>query len=69
MFVFILPLLFFGISNGDALNTFHNEMEAGAEWHHVGKQPLDPDAKQIDIDGNIYWKLKWKKEIESDGKK
>ena len=62
MFLFILPILFFGITNQDALHTFKAEQDKGAEWHHVGKQPLDPDAKQIDIDGNIYWKLKWKED-------
>ena len=57
--LFLIPL-FFTVAHADALDTFKNEHDRGAEWHHVGKQPLDPNAKQIDINGDIYWKLKWK---------
>ena len=45
-FLLIFPLLF-GVVNADALDTFQKEMDAGATWHHVGKQPLDPNAKSI----------------------
>jgi hypothetical protein len=57
--LFLIPL-FFNIANADALDTFKKEQDKGAEWHYVGEQPLDPNAKQIDINGDIYWKLKWK---------
>jgi len=60
MFIFLIFPLVFGMANSDALNTFHDEMEAGAEWHHVGEQDLDPNAKSIDLNGKIYYKLKWK---------
>jgi|TARA_B110000967_G_C18781698_1_gene508597 hypothetical protein len=47
-FLLIFPLLF-GVVNADALDTFQKEMDAGATWHHVGKQPLDPNAKSIPL--------------------
>lgn len=59
VFLLIFPMLF-GVVNADALNKFEEDRKAGAEWHHVGKQDLDPDAKSIDIDGKIYYKLKFK---------
>ena len=60
MFMLIIfPILFTEV-NADALNKFQEEMDAGAEWHHVGEQDLDPNAKSIDVDGKIYYKLKWK---------
>jgi hypothetical protein len=59
IFLLIFPMLF-GVVNADALNKFQEERDAGAEWHHVGEQDLDPDAKSIDIDGKIYYKLKFK---------
>tara|TARA_R100000951_G_scaffold115884_2_gene125488 strand:- start:408 stop:569 length:162 start_codon:yes stop_codon:yes gene_type:complete len=52
--------MLFGAVNADALNKFQEERDAGAEWHHVGEQDLDPNAKSIDVDGKIYYKLKWK---------
>ena len=60
MFIFLIFPLVFGIANSDALNTFHNEMQEGAEWNYVGEQDVDPNAKSIDINGKIYYKLKWK---------
>ena len=60
MFLLILLPLLFGVVNSDALNKFKEEQDKGAEWHHVGKQDLDPNAKSIDVDGKIYYKLKWK---------
>ena len=59
VFLLIFPMLF-GAVNADALNKFQEERDAGAEWHHVGEQDLDPYAKSIDVDGKIYYKLKWK---------
>ena len=59
VFLLIFPILF-GVTNADALNKFQEERDAGAEWHHVGEQDLDPNAKSIDVDGKIYYKLKWK---------
>jgi hypothetical protein len=63
----LLPILFF-TSNGEFFKQVEKERAEGAVWHHVGKQPLDPDAKQIDVDGHIYWKLKKPKET-TDGRK
>jgi|TARA_E500000305_G_C3945390_1_gene199566 hypothetical protein len=63
----LMPVLFFA-SNGEFFERVEKETSEGAVWHHVGKQPLDPDAKQIDVDGHIYWKLKKPKET-TDGRK
>ena len=60
MFIFLIFPILFGVANADALNKFQEERDAGAEWHHVGEQDLDPNAKSIDVDGKIYYKLKWK---------
>ena len=60
MFILVLIPILFGVVNHDALNTFHNEMQEGAEWNYVGEQDVDPNAKSIDINGKIYYKLKWK---------
>tara|TARA_R110000744_G_scaffold63401_3_gene130450 strand:+ start:1059 stop:1256 length:198 start_codon:yes stop_codon:yes gene_type:complete len=61
--LFLIPL-FFGITNADALDTFKKEQDKGAEWHYVGGQPLDPKSVQVfDINGDIYWKLKYKEEV------
>ena len=60
MFIFLIFPMLFGVVNADALNKFQEERDAGAEWHHVGEQDLDLNAKSIDIDGKIYYKLKWK---------
>ena len=60
MFMLIIFPILFGVVNADALNKFNEEMEAGAEWHYVGEQDLDPNAKSIDLNGKIYHKLKWK---------
>ena len=59
VFLLIFPILF-GAVNADTLNKFNEEMNAGAEWRYVGEQDLDPNAKSIDINGKIYYKLKWK---------
>jgi len=60
MFILILLPLAFGMGNAEALNKFNEEMQAGAEWHHVGEQDADPKAKSITLNGKIYYKLKWK---------
>ena len=57
----LMPILFF-TSNEEFFKQVEKDRAEGAVWHHVGKQPLDPNAKQIDIDGHIYWKLKKSKE-------
>ena len=59
IFLLIFPMLF-GVVNADALNKFNEEMQAGAEWYHVGEQDADPKAKSITLNGKIYYKLKWK---------
>lgn len=68
--LFIFPVLFLSDSNTqEFLNQVAVEKEMGAEWHYVGKQPLDPTAKSLpaqvcDPDGTkcgepyIMWKLK-----------
>jgi|TARA_R110002051_G_scaffold111354_1_gene183977 hypothetical protein len=50
----------FGVVNADALNKFKEEQDKGAEWHYVGEQDKDINAKSIAINGKIYYKLKWK---------
>jgi hypothetical protein len=62
IFLLIFPIIF-GIANADAINKFNEETDKGAEWHYVGKQPLDPNAKSIalEMDGEepyIMYKLK-----------
>ena len=54
IFLLIFPILFTEV-NADALNKFQEEMDAGAEWHHVGEQDLDPNAKSIDVEGKFNW--------------
>ena len=68
MFVWFLigATSLFAVTNSEALNAFKAEQDAGAEWHYVGKQAVDPNAKSIAINGEIdgkptdviYWKLK-----------
>ena len=57
----------FGVQNKEFFDQVGKERAMGAEWHYVGKQPLDPTAKSIpgqicDDDGcgepYIIWKLK-----------
>tara|TARA_B100000780_G_scaffold214507_1_gene153993 strand:+ start:193 stop:462 length:270 start_codon:yes stop_codon:yes gene_type:complete len=47
-FLLIFPLLF-GVVNADALDLFQKEMDAGAIWHKVDAQPIDPNAKSIPL--------------------
>ena len=49
--------------NADFFKTANKETNAGATWHYVGKQPLDPTAKSIPLqmpneDPYIIFKLK-----------
>jgi len=58
----IIPLIFV-TANDEALDKFAEERALGAEWHYVGKQPVDPDAKSIplQVEGEepyILYKLK-----------
>ena len=57
----------FVADNQEFFEQVEKDIEAGAEWHYVGKQPLDPTAKSIPAqicDDNgcgepyIIWKLK-----------
>jgi hypothetical protein len=56
----------FGVANQEFLETVEAQLEQGAEWHYVGKSPLDPNAlsipAQICDDGcdapYILWRLK-----------
>ncbi len=70
MFAFLLlfPILFV-VDNKEFFDQVAKERDMGAEWHHVGKQALDPTAKSIpaqvcDPETNecdepyIIWKLK-----------
>ena len=58
----------FGLDNQEFLRIVERQVEQGAEWHYVGKSPLDPDALSIPLqmcdDGcdepYILWKLKLK---------
>jgi len=53
--------------NKEFLDTAEKQISQGAEWHYVGKSPLDPDALSISAqmcDGKcdepyIMWKLKF----------
>ena len=57
----------FGVANQKFLETVEAQVKQGAEWHYVGKSPLDPNAlsipAQICDDGcdepYILWRLKW----------
>ena len=57
----------FGLDNQEFLETVEAQVKQGAEWHYVGKSPLDPNAlsipAQICDDGcdepYILWRLKW----------
>ena len=52
--------------NKEFFNTVEEQINQGAEWHYVGKSPLDPNSKSIPAqmctDGcdepYILWKLK-----------
>ena len=70
VFLLIFPILF-GAVNADTLNKFNEEMNAGAEWHYVGEQPLsEPPVPSLplqvfDVDTGekvgepyVLWKLK-----------
>tara|TARA_R110000803_G_C11939825_1_gene316427 strand:+ start:237 stop:452 length:216 start_codon:yes stop_codon:yes gene_type:complete len=57
----------FGVANQEYLETVEEQINQGAEWHYVGKSPLDPNALSIPLqicadDGcdtpYILWRLK-----------
>ena len=56
----------FVADNKEFLDTAEKQISQGAEWHYVGKSPLDPNALSIPLqicnDGcdkpYILWKLK-----------
>ena len=58
----------FGLDNQEFLRIVERQVEQGAEWHYVGKSPLDPNAKSIPLqmcddvcdEPYILWKLKLK---------
>ena len=63
----IVPLLVgsFISKHAEFFDTANKEIEAGATWHYVGKQALDPTAKAIslqlsDEEPYILYKLKRK---------
>ena len=64
----------FGVENKEFFDQVAKERAMGAEWHYVGKQPLDPTAKSIpgqicDPDTGeceepfIVWKLKMPEDV------
>lgn len=56
----------FVTDNKQFFDTAEEQIDQGAEWHYVGKSPLDPNSKSISAqmctDGcdepYILWKLK-----------
>ena len=65
----VLPVFVFLVESKDFLETAVDEMQQGATWHYVGRQPLDPTAKSVAgricetqtnvcSDPYILWKLK-----------
>ena len=65
----LLPVFVFLVESKDFLETAVDEMQQGATWHYVGRQPLDPTAKSVAgricetqtnvcSDPYILWKLK-----------
>ena len=70
LILIILQLRVLTNNNKEFFDTAEEQINQGAEWHYVGKSPLDPNSKSIPAqmctDGcdkpYILWKLK------SDGK-
>tara|TARA_R110002096_G_scaffold122129_2_gene264392 strand:+ start:1348 stop:1563 length:216 start_codon:yes stop_codon:yes gene_type:complete len=71
MEIFTVIVMSFGslfvADNKGFLDTAQEQINQGAEWHYVGKSPLDPNAQSIPLqicndDGcdepYILWKLK-----------
>tara|TARA_R100001377_G_scaffold83507_1_gene65149 strand:- start:1069 stop:1290 length:222 start_codon:yes stop_codon:yes gene_type:complete len=65
----VIVMIFGGIlaaDNKEFFDTVEEQINQGAEWHYVGKSPLDPNSKSIPAqmctDGcdepYILWKLK-----------
>ena len=69
MEIFTVIVMSFGslfiADNKEFLDTAEKQISQGAEWHYVGKSPLDPDAKAIQMCNDpceepyIMWKLKF----------
>jgi hypothetical protein len=67
VFLIILPIAF-GVLHHEFFYTVGKELDQGAKWHYVGRQPVDPNAKSLPmqwtVNGNnigepfIAWKLK-----------
>ena len=59
----------FGLDNQEFLETVEAQVKQGAEWHYLGKSPLDPNAQSIPAqmcddacdEPYILWKLKLKR--------
>jgi hypothetical protein len=63
--ILIIPLLAgsFISEHAEFFNTANKEIEAGATWHYVGRQPLDTTAKALSLrvsngEPYIIYKLK-----------
>jgi len=65
----VIVMIFGGIlaaDNKEFFDTVEEQINQGAEWHYVGKSPLDPNSKSIpaqtcdDVceEPYILWKLK-----------
>ena len=77
--VFLLALMLgvgttVGVQNEEFFDQVAKERAMGAEWHYVGKQPLDPTAKSIPgqicdpetgecEEPFIVWKLKMPEDV------
>ena len=77
--VFLLALMLgvgttVGVQNQEFFDQVAKEKAMGAEWHYVGKQPLDPTAKSIPgqicdpetgvcEEPFIVWKLKMPEDV------
>jgi|TARA_B110000495_G_C22821866_1_gene479743 hypothetical protein len=55
----------FMVDNHEFLETVDKQINQGAEWHYVGKSPLDPNSQSIQMCNDpceepyIMWKLKF----------
>ena len=48
LLLILLPLLSYS-SNSDFFDTANKQIKEGYEWHYVGPQSLDPNAKSIPL--------------------
>ena len=68
--IILIPLAI-GIINYEFFDQAGKELDKGARWHYVGKQPLDSKARSLPLqivvggepvgDPFIVWKLKMEK--------